>query len=59
MALMFPALAALYSCAEEYDYTPATFENGQQVYFEGAVNTNFVVNAVITPIIILDIKVVL
>lgn len=40
MALMFPALAALYSCAEEYDYTPATFENGQQVYFPESVKTN-------------------
>ena len=40
MALMFPALAALYSCAEEYDYTPVTFENGQQVYFPESVKTN-------------------
>ena len=46
-ALLFPALMAISSCEEEvFDYTPAEPATGAQVYFEGAVNTNFVVNAV-------------
>ena len=48
-ALLFPALMAISSCEEEvFDYTPAEPATGAQVYFEGAVNTNFVVNAVDT-----------
>ena len=46
-ALLFPALMAISSCEEEMsNYTPAEPATGAQVYFEGAVNTNFVVNAV-------------
>lgn len=46
-ALLFPALMAISSCEEEMsNYTPAEPTTGAQVYFEGAVNTNFVVNAV-------------
>ena len=46
-ALLFPALMAISSCEEEvFDYTPAEPATGAQAYFEGAVNTNFVVNAV-------------
>ena len=48
-ALLFPALMAISSCEEEMEmsnYTPAEPTTGIQVYFEGAVNTNFVVNAV-------------
>ena len=48
-ALLFPALMAISSCEEEvFDYTPAEPATGAQVYFEGAVNSNFVVNAVDT-----------
>ena len=48
-ALLFPALMAIISCEEKMaDYTPAEPATGAQVYFEGAVNTNFVVNAVDT-----------
>ena len=48
-ALLFPALMAISSCEEKIaDYTPAEPATGTQVYFEGAVNTNFVVSAVDT-----------
>lgn len=51
-ALLFPALMAISSCEEETfevpDYTPAESVTGTQVYFEGAVNTNFTVSAVDT-----------
>ena len=49
MALLFPTLMAISSCEEKIaDYTPAEPVTGAQVYFEGAVNTNFVVNSVDT-----------
>lgn len=51
-ALLFPALMAISSCEEATfdvpDYTPAESVTGTQVYFEGAVNTNFTVSAVDT-----------
>ena len=42
-ALVLPALAALFSCADEADYTPAAPVSGPQVYFHEGVKTDWTV----------------
>ena len=45
IALMFPALVAFHSCAEDsVDYIPAEPETGTQVYFPGSVKSDYVVS---------------
>lgn len=49
IALMFPALVAFHSCAEDsVEYMPAEPATGTQVYFPGSVKSDFVVSAVDT-----------
>lgn len=49
IALMFPALVAFHSCAEDsFEYMPAEPATGTQVYFPGSVKSDFVVSAVDT-----------
>ena len=49
IALMFPALVAFHSCAEDsFEYMPAEPATGTQVYFPGSVKSDYVVSAVDT-----------
>ena len=43
IALALPALAALFSCADKADYTPAVPVSGAQVYFHESVKTDWTV----------------
>ena len=44
-ALVLPALAALFSCADEADYTPAAPVGGPQVYFDENVKTDWTITS--------------
>ncbi len=46
IALALPALAALFSCADKADYTPAVPVSGAQVYFHESVKTDWTVTPV-------------